>query len=267
MSDAIFTREGDLLVPSPHARGPWDPGALHGGAPAGVLADAVARAQPGAGELQVARLTYEFLGPVPLAPLRVRAEVTRPGRRFQLVEGEATTEDGRPLVRVRAVRLRRAEVALPAGLEHGTLPPGAGGPEAAEPSPFPTAPGDHPEGFHRTGMDLRFAAGTGFAPGPALTWFRLAMPLVAGEPTAPAARVAAAADFGNGVSRVLDFERFLFVNTDLTVHVHREPAGEWVLLDAVTRVGPTGGGLAWSVLHDRQGPLGLAAQTLFVDAR
>ena len=103
-------------------------------------------------------------------------------------------------------------------------------------------------------MDLRFAAGTGFAPGPGLTWFRLAMPLVAGEPTAPVARVAAAADFGNGVSRVLEFDRFLFVNTDLTVHLHREPAGEWVLLDAVTRAEPTGAGLAWSVLHDEQGP-------------
>jgi len=168
---------------------------------------------------------------------------------------------------VRAVRLRRGDVALPAGLERGAPPPAAGRPHDAVRSPFPLAPGDDTEGFHRTAMDIRFAGGTSFGPGPALAWFRLAMPLVADEPTSPVARVAAAADFGNGVSRVLDFERFLFVNTDLTVHVHREPAGEWVLLDAVTRVGPTGGGLAWSVLHDRQGPVGLAAQTLFVDAR
>jgi hypothetical protein len=116
-------------------------------------------------------------------------------------------------------------------------------------------------------MDIRFAGGTSFGLGPALAWFRLAMPLVADEPTSPVARVAAAADFGNGVSRILDFERFLFVNTDLTVHVHRVPDGEWVLLDAVTRAEAAGAGLAWSVLHDEDGPLGLAAQTLFVEGR
>jgi hypothetical protein len=116
-------------------------------------------------------------------------------------------------------------------------------------------------------MEIRFGGGTTFGEGPALAWFRLRLPLIAGEEPSPVARVAAAADFGNGVSRVLDFERYLFVNTDLTVHVHREPVGEWVLLDAVTRAEPQGAGLASSVLHDERGPLGLAAQTLFVDRR
>ena len=77
----------------------------------------------------------------------------------------------------------------------------------------------------------------------------------------------AAADFGNGVSRIVDFDRYLFVNTDLTVHLHREPAGEWVLLDARTRLEPHGAGLAQSILSDERGPLGLAAQSLFVADR
>jgi hypothetical protein len=81
------------------------------------------------------------------------------------------------------------------------------------------------------------------------------------------ARALVAADFGNGVSRVLDFESHLFVNTDLTVHLHREPAGEWVLLDARTRVEEAGTGLAWSALSDERGPIGIAAQSLFVAAR
>ena len=80
------------------------------------------------------------------------------------------------------------------------------------------------------------------------------------------ARVAAA-DFGNGISRVVDFEAYLFVNTDLTVHLHREPAGEWVLLDARTRLEPHGAGLAHSILSDERGRLGLSAQSLFVAAR
>jgi hypothetical protein len=51
-------------------------------------------------------------------------------------------------------------------------------------------------------MDIRFAGGTGFGEGPAQAWFRLARPLVGGESPHPVARAAAAADFGNGVSRV-----------------------------------------------------------------
>jgi Thioesterase-like superfamily len=265
--EAIFTRDGDRYVPSPHARGPWDPDALHGGAPAALLAEHVARAgDADAGAMAVARLTYEFLGPVPLAPLTVVAEVVRPGRRFQLVEAEARGEDGRPLLRARAVRLRRGSVALPEGAAAGGRPP-AEPPGRAQAAPFPAPAGDDPRGFHRTGMEIRFAGGTAFDAGPALAWFRLAHPLVAGEEPSPLARVAAAADFGNGVARVLEFREFLFVNTDLTVHLHREPAGEWVLLDAVTRVEPDGRGLARSVLADERGPIGVAAQTLFVDHR
>jgi len=264
--EAIFTRDGPWYVPTPHARGPWDPGALHGGAPAALLAEHVARAGDDDGAMVVARLTYEFLGPVPLAPMDISAEVVRPGRRFQIVEAQARDEDGLALLRVRAVRVRRAEVGLPAGLDDGAGPP-AEAPGQARPSVFPAPHTGDGRGFHRTGMEIRFAGGTSFDPGPALAWFRLAMPLVAGEEPSPVARVAAAADFGNGVSRVLEFERFLFVNTDLTVHLHREPAGEWVLLDAVTRAERHGRGLAWSVLHDEGGALGLAAQTLFLAER
>jgi hypothetical protein len=116
-------------------------------------------------------------------------------------------------------------------------------------------------------MELRFAGGTDYGPGPALAWFRFARPLVEGEEPSPVARAAAAADFGNGVSRILDFERHLFVNTDLSIHLQREPRGEWVLLDARTRVEPTGIGLAVSQLYDADGPLGIAAQSLFVEDR
>jgi acyl-Coa thioesterase superfamily protein/acyl-CoA thioesterase superfamily protein len=265
VTEPLFRREGDLLVPSAHTRGPWDPGQQHGGAPAALLAQHLARAEPGADAMALARVTYEFLGPVPIAPLRVAAEVVRPGRRLQVVEGTLAAPDGRALVRARGVRLRRGDVRLPPEVDRGAPP--AEGPSEARAGAFPAGAGEHPEGFHRTAMELRFAGGTSYDAGPALAWFRLRLPLLDTEPALPVARVAAAADFGNGISRVLDFTTHLFVNTDLTLHVHREPAGEWVLLDARTRVEPTGSGLAWSVLADERGPLGLAAQTLFVDAR
>jgi hypothetical protein len=208
-----------------------------------------------------ARITFDFLGPVPLgARLRTSAAVVRPGRRFQVLEAELAG-DGRPLIRARAVRLRRAQVDLPA------LPPAPGappsGPSAGTPAVFPE-PGTE-AGFHRTGMEIRFVDGTSYDVGPARAWFRLARPLVAGEAPSPLQRVAAAADFANGVSRVLPFSGFLFVNTDLSIHLHRELQGEWVLLDARTSVQPGGVGQAVASLADESGPLGSVAQTLFVE--
>lgn len=262
--EPLFRREGDLLVPTGHARGPWDAESLHGGGPAALLARAVETAEPGAAETAVVRLTYEFLGPVPMAPLSVEAAVVKPGRRFQLVEGELRAGET-PVARVRAVRLRRTEITLPPEARDDT--PAPPGPEQARHAPFEAPPGAPAEGLHRTGMEIRFAGGTSFGGGPALAWFRLARPLVDAEAATPLERVAAAADFGNGVSHVLDFGGWLFVNTDLTIHLHREPAGEWVLLDARTRLDQRGVGLAFSTLHDERGPLGLAAQSLFVAPR
>ncbi len=77
----------------------------------------------------------------------------------------------------------------------------------------------------------------------------------------------AAADFGNGVSRLTDFDTTLFINPDLTVHLHRLPVGEWVCLDAVSRLEGHGVGLAESALWDEAGPLGRSLQSLLVEPR
>jgi hypothetical protein len=281
LSEAVFRRDGDAFVPTGHARGPWDPGQLHGGAPGALIAEAVQ-----ADGYLVARLTMDFLAPVPMAPLTVSAWTTKPGRNLQLAEAEMEAE-GRTVLRARAVRLRRGDVELPpeaggagAGKEgqaeaRETGGAGAGerggaagatpGPDAGRPGRFPLDDG-HAEGFHRTAMDIRFLEGD-YGIGPARAWFRLRLALVDQTPASPLARAIAAADFGNGISRVVDFDRYLFVNTDLTVHLHREPAGEWVLLDARTRLESHGAGLAHSVLSDERGQLGLAAQSLFVASR
>ena len=92
------------------------------------------------------------------------------------------------------------------------------------------------------------------------------MPVVAGEPISPLTRVLAAADSGNGISNVLDFDTHLFVNPDLTVYLHRYPAGEWVALDAHTTLGG-GIGVADTVLSDERGPIGRGVQSLFIAER
>ena len=252
----IFETDGSRFMPTGHAVGPWDPSALHGGAPAALATRAVEALAPG---MRVARLTLEFLGAVPLAPLAVSAEIVRPGRRFQLAEVEVATDE-RTACRGRAVLLRRGEVhGLP---DSAVAPLDIPGPEGLDRLRFGAG-----EAFGSTGMDVRFARGHLLEPGPATGWFRMEQPLVDDEPPSPAARAVAAADFGNGASRLLDWNEWLFINTDLTVHLHREPVGEWVALDARTVLEPDGSGLAWSALHDRDGQLGIGLQSLFVDRR
>ena len=256
--EPIFRRDGDRFVPSEHTRGPWDPDAQHGGAPAALLAEALR-----ADGMLVARLTYEFLGPVPLVPLQVDVRVVRPGRRLQLLEADLLA-DGEPVVRASASRLAAGGVTLPADADARAVP--GGGPAAAGHSPFPGEATDA-TGFHRTAMEIRFAPGSDYGRGPALAWFRFARPLIDDERPSPLALVAAAADFGNGVSRVLDFTSHVFVNVDLTIHLQREPTGPWVLLDARTGIDAQGTGLAASTLYDERGPIGLAAQSLYVADR
>ena len=213
---------------------------------------------------QVARITFDFLGPVTAGPLTIASSTVKPGRRAQLAEAELSA-GGRVVLRARALRLRRDIVDLADTAQEPEPPPGL--PADARPSPFPGAkPGE--EGFHTTGMEILFLPGSDYGRGPARAWFRLARPLIDDEPPSALARVLAASDFGNGISRIVEFGAFLFINADLTVHLHREPVGEWVLIDARTRLeGETGAGLASSVLSDERGPIGLAAQSLFVAAR
>ena len=52
----------------------------------------------------------------------------------------------------------------------------------------------------------------------------------------------------------LDYRRFIFINPDLTVYLHRYPEGEWVCLEAATTASNRGLGLAHSVLHDVRRP-------------
>jgi len=262
MGESIFVREGERFMPTEHARGPWDPQALHGGAPAALMSEAFRTTQPGE-ELPIARLGFELLRPVPLAPLELSVEIVRAGRRVQELAGELRA--GEQLIcRASALRVQAVPEGLPlsaAGKADAPMP----GPEEGKPVRFAL---DDPTraSFAASAMEMRWLDDP-WAPGPGRVWMRLRHPLLAGEALSPLARLAAAADFGNGVSAELSFEHFLFINADLSIHLQREPRGEWIGLDARTLLQSGGIGLAESVLHDLDGPIGRAFQTLVVQPR
>jgi hypothetical protein len=275
VANAFFRVEGDLYAPTELTRGPWDPDSQHAGPPAALVAREIERLEGGS-ERHVGRITCEILRRVPIAALRVEAHIVRPGRSVELVEATLSDGDGE-VMRASAWRLRPQKVQIPAGLASGegpgligtspsTLRPGFAppGPEQARSGRFP--PTGHEVGYH-TAMDYRFVHGDFAEPGPALVWMRMRQPLVAGEEPSSLQRVLVAADSGNGVSATLDWRHYLFINVDLTVHVHRPLVGEWVCLDAITIPEPNGVGIADTALYDEVGPVGRGVQTLLVGKR
>lgn len=258
MPESFYELAGDGFVSTELTRGPWDPEFQHAGPPAALLGREVELLED-ADEFQVARITFEIMRGVPIAPLRAEARIARPGRRVQLVEGSLFDQEGE-VMRVRAWRLRTGVVELP---EVSTAEPPAG-PEAAEHRNI--VPTGQRVGYH-TAMEYRFLQGAFMEPGPAKVWMRMRHPLVRGEQPSPLQRVLTAADSGNGVSATLDWRHFLFINVDLSVHLERLPVGEWVCLDAVTLPQPNGVGVADTLLLDERGRVGRALQTLLVGKR
>lgn len=201
-------------------------------------------------DMLLARLTVEILGPVKIADLEVQTRVSRPGRRVERVEG-TLVQDGRPVLAASAWRITRTH----------------------SDTPLPAAPAipvdrDLEDATNYLGsVEWAPISGSFFVPGPSLVWTRLRGEVVAGEEPTPLQRVVAVADSGNGVSSVFPLDTTWFINPELTVHLHREAAGEWVLLDAETVASEGGVGLASTVLSDQRGRLGRGAQALLVAPR
>ena len=257
MADAIFDREGDAFVPTEAALSPWSDQQLHGGPPAMLLARAI-EAHPAEQPMLVARMTVELLRSVGRTPLTVSTRLVRPGRKVQLVESSLWSA-GQEVARMTAVRIRTGQVDVPVADD----PPPREPPDGLE-----RWEGGWRDGgaYHQLGVDIRSAVPASMRP-PGWAWFRLKLPVVAGEEPSPLQRVCAAADFPNGISFVVDPRRTTFINPDVTIYVQRLPVDEWVLVDARTWLEPHGTGMTEGGLYDRTGRIGRSLQSLIVEAR
>jgi Acyl-CoA thioesterase C-terminal domain/Acyl-CoA thioesterase N-terminal domain len=260
VGSALYTVSEDRFIPSELTVGPWSDQTQHGGPVAALLARTV-EGVPSPDPVQTVRLTIELMRPIPLAPLTTTATVLRPGKKVQLIEA-SLMGNGSELARARALRIRSTPIAVPEQVANPASPP----------LPDAWLDGEDAEaGVRRTAfaaaVDLRFVKGSWDNVGPATVWSRLLVPVVEGEEPSPLQRVAAVADFGNGISRVLDFNTHIFINPDLTVSLSRLPDGQWIGFDTVSRVSGHGYGQAESLIFDAVGPIGRAIQSLFVDRR
>lgn len=245
-----------------HTAGPWDPGLQHAGPPSALLTRAIER-EPAPWPATITRVTVDLLGPVPVAELDLHVEVLRSGRSVELVQAQVA-HGGRVAARATAWRVRRSALALPALPADHDLAPGD------EVPPMPSTETPLPQGWgggYLHAMEWRQASGAWGPPGAAAVWGRMRYPLVPDEEPTGWQRLMAIADSGNGISHVLPFESWFFINPDLTVHLAAAPAGEWICLDARTRVDPAGFGLATSRLFDRERLVARGAQALYIGPR
>lgn len=235
----------------------WNAEIQHGSPPLALMTKAIeelATAQrPG---LRIGRVVLDILGAIPVAPVRVRAWVVRPGARISLMAAEMTAVgpkgDDRVVGRVSAWLLAPSDTADVVSDRYPPLVEGEAVPNAHG---WQGAPGYLETVTWRTQSDDG---------GAAVAWMSPLVPLVAGEQLTDLQRLLMVADSANGIGAQLDPNDFVFMNTDTAIHLHRLPMGGDFAIRARGSIGPDGIGVTTAELFDRRGFIGTSAQTLLV---
>jgi hypothetical protein len=253
---AFFEQAGSpgSYLASAATAGPWSAQAQHGGPPSALAVREIERDALDDG-MRVARVSVDILRPVPVGAVTITTRTLRPGKRVTLAEA-VMQADGRDVLCARAWRVVRTD-GVPVITGGGTVP------EIPAASGEPRFPGGHIAGY-LSAIDWRFVSGSFDAPGPCRAWARPRIPLLAGEDISPMCLALLLGDSGSGVGMAVDPRQFQAINVDLTVVLQRDPAGEWLLLDARTTMGGQGTGLAETQLSDQAGVVGTGLQTLVV---
>ena len=242
-------------------RGPWSLEHQHGGPPSALLARSLElEAKQSPVPMLCSRFTVLFHRPVPIEHFEIAIEPVRTGRKVRITRAHLKDAKGKIVASAEGLFMRRVPGASPETPHTRTDPAPDSGPDWMFPFCDPAVVGYH------QGMHMKVLHGV-HGNGKMGVWMRTRIPIVAGETPSPLQRIAIAADSGNGISAGLDFEKYTFLNPDLTVYLTREARGEWIGVDAETRFGPDGLGLASSVLLDARGVIGSGAQGLVVERR
>lgn len=243
----------------------WSAEAQHGGPPAALLARVLeeqVHATPEAFSGMFTRLTFEFMGPIPIEKLSVTTRTLRHGRRISLHEATLYSESGQAVMLCRAWRVATTNLSLP--LELNATGKALLGPEKGTAQPF--FKGAPPVGYHQC-VEARFLKGSWRAPGEATAWMRTLIPLLSNEDPSPLVGLLIVADSANGVGSALNPSEWLFINPEATIHLHAYPDSKWIGLESSAAIESYGIGLTSTKLHGVGGPIGSIDQTLMVAKR
>jgi Thioesterase-like superfamily len=253
--------EGDVQVfdPTDDTRSHWGPGLQLGSPPLALLTKLIEESSAGSG-LRIGRLSLDILGAIPVAPVRARAWVERPGSRVSLMVAEmhADRAGGPPRVVARLTAWLLA-VTDTSDVASDRYPPLVEGPAEPVLAVFADAGGY----FDSVNWRPQNTEGESAA----VSWFSPLVHIVDTDPMSALQRLAAIVDCANGVGMILDINRFVFMNTDTIVHLHRLPSGNDFALRARASVGPDGVGVTTAEVFDQAGFIGTVAQTLLIQRR
>lgn len=245
----------DRFTGNDPARGPWSADFCHAGPVAGLVARALERSVPGKA---LTRMSLDLLRPVPLAEIRVAVDVQRDARSVAIATAQVCDRDEKVCITATSMHLVRTEFeAMP------TAPVAALRREDAEAGEAPLPRGAHDQPSFADFIEVAYPEGESHEPGPKTVWMKTP-PLLADETPSPVQSLCPLADCGNGLSRNAPFEEMGFLNTDLTIHIHREPRSEWLASETVSHWQNTGIGLAQAVIRDEDGPVAAVLQTLLL---
>ena len=245
--------DGRLFEPTIHVQGAWNEAEQHLAASAGLIVHEIEHHEPREG-MQLAKVTFDVYGFIPLRPTHVRVRTIRAGRTIELVEAEFSV-DGRLIIVARAWRLSVQDSSPVAGADLEPLPPMN---ECERVDMGQMWPG----GFIRSVE--RFDAPPGYVPGRNRTWLRTDLPSVLGEEISPTTHFLCVIDGANGIAVRVDPREWMFPNVDLTVHLFRRPDPTATGFDTTVAMGESGLGVTMTTLHDIHGPVGRIAQSLTV---
>lgn len=214
-------------------------------------------------DTRLSRVSVDLLGPVPVTDqLWVRARVTRPGTKIELLDAEmlapGPTGTPRPVAQASAWRFQESDTDELFFTPAPPLRPVTDG--------HPRYPGDDTNQTYIQSLDWRWLNDI-LNSVPAECWARPVVDLVAGETMTPMERLFAVADIANGMGSRLAASEWLFLNTDIVVHIHRVPDGEWVGVRAETHYGRDGVGVSRGTLFDQQGAVAAIQQAQLVRRR
>lgn len=251
--DAYYVRlDGGRFHSTLHSQGAWNDHEQHMAPASGLMVNELLRNHPRP-EMVMGRINFEILGIIHGGEFEIQTNVLRPGRTIELLEATLTTQ-GRTAIRAQAWRLLSGDTAAVSATFSRPLP----GPQSCPPAPMASV---WDGGFIRS-TEFRTVEDRG--PGNRTVWARLQHPLIHGEESDPLARFVGMVDTANGIAARQDPRDYLFPNLDLTIHLFRQPHGEWTGLDTKVTFGAGGVGMTDTELFDEQGPVGRAAQILTV---
>lgn len=255
----VFTREGDAFLPSPWAGSPWSEDQQHGAVMLGLLARAV-ETFPSDEPRQVTRLTVDMMRAAPMARVETRCAAVRTGRWVETLEASLLA-GGEEYARATAMRFRVH------ALDTSSLRMGPA-PRAVR---DPSQEWSLPRGIRFFARCVQMNPGDG-ARG-RMVWYRMRVPLVAGETPSGFQLAAAMADFAYGTPMVLRARSdpgflpdrdFTQINPDTTLNLLRAPRGEWIGLESELELGDTGAGVATATVWDESGAVGSVTQSVLV---